>query len=714
MATFTLTAPRSSTLEWLRDFLRDELAPYPGRTALVARMVLTATLVILVTMVFKIPYGAYAALFALTISRENPDATIKAVTTLIVSFAAAVAYVLVGALIFSSEPVIRLVWVLVTLFLMFFALNAISNYTAALRFGYLLAIAMPLFDSRISGEAKVEGLLWAAGAIALASIITAVVEVIYASLYKLDEVTAALLERLRWTEAALRAWAAGDADRAAQIQLTRLAVLGTSRMRRDLLRSGYPAEVMQQTGTVVSLVGRLIDLAANMNLFSGQVSGDARRRFGELAGRIDGLAHRLGGGGASEQPEKSPATGGILPEAAPLLMDMERTVSSISDVLSGSAPAHGPRLRAEVPMPRTRFFVADAFTNPNHIRFAIRGSLAAAVCYLIYNLTDWPGISTAVTTCFLTATTTIGASRQKQILRFGGAFVGGIVAIGAQIFVLPGLDTIAGLTLLFVAATFLAAWIATSGPRLSYSGVQFAFVFYLVTVGDFRFEPSLAVARDRVVGILLGLLVMWLIFDQLWGAPAIQEMKRTFLSTLRLVAQFMREPVSSGPFDQLAAIERSYAQRETINTNINKLRETADGVMLEFGPSREADLAVRSRLLQWQVQLRVIFITRIALLKYRLRLPGFELPERILQAEQEFDAGLAGRIEAIADHLQGKTSLAAQRREPLLGLIAEPIQEYRRTEPAPEIAARLGSLLPLCSRIDALVASLTDDVAAGS
>jgi multidrug resistance protein MdtO len=54
-----LNWPRS--VAWLRDFLRQELAPYPGRGVLVARMVLTATIVMLITETFRIPFGAYAA-----------------------------------------------------------------------------------------------------------------------------------------------------------------------------------------------------------------------------------------------------------------------------------------------------------------------------------------------------------------------------------------------------------------------------------------------------------------------------------------------------------------------------------------------------------------------------------------------------------------------------------------------------------------------------
>ena len=77
-------------------------------------------------------------------------------------------------------------------------------------------------------------------------------------------------------------------------------------------------------------------------------------------------------------------------------------------------------------------------------------------CYIIYNSIDWPGISTAVTTCLLTALSTIGSSRQKQFLRFTGAIVGGFLsAWAAQIFILPYVDSIAGFTVLFVLVT---AW----------------------------------------------------------------------------------------------------------------------------------------------------------------------------------------------------------------------------------------------------------------
>jgi len=37
------------------------------------------------------------------------------------------------------------------------------------------------------------------------------------------------------------------------------------------------------------------------------------------------------------------------------------------------------------------------------------------------------------------------------------------------------------------------------------------------------------------------------------------------------------------------AIEHSYFLRETINTNFDKARNLADGILFEFGPTRQND-----------------------------------------------------------------------------------------------------------------------------
>src|SRR5258708_8308391 len=141
--------------------------------------------------------------------------------------------------------------------------------------------------------------------------------------------------------------------------------------------------------------------------------------------------------------------------------------------------------------------------------------LTAGLCYIIYNGVDWPGISTAVTTYFLTALSTVGSSRQKQVLRISGAVVGGfLIGMGAQVFILPYLDSIAGFTILFVVVTAFSSWFMTSSPRLSYFGLQTAVAFCLIHLNSFAIEPPLSIARDRVVGILFGLIMIWLVLHQ--------------------------------------------------------------------------------------------------------------------------------------------------------------------------------------------------------
>jgi len=695
------------SVAWLRDFLREELAPYPGRSILVARMVVAATIVMLVTMVFRIPYGAYGAVYALTISRENPDATLKAVKTILITFAVAVADVLVGALLFSGDPLLRLVWVIGTLFLTFYVLSALANYTAATRIGYLLVITIPLWDQRITAELKVEDTLWAVAAMSIASIITAVIELIFARLKPWDDLTMSIVERLQWVTALLRSRADGLPDPTSEQQVIRLTTLGTSRLRRDLQRSDYSPQYAEQMGAVVAFTGRLVDIAASLTYFSHPISDEDRKRLLRLSENIDATIDALLNKRIPQLiPTRDEQTA---TETIPLLREMERTVSLIAEVFAGTQAlaSFTPSAPAE---PRKSLFLPDAFSNPDHLRFGLKGGLAAILCYITYNLVDWPGLSTAMATCLLTALTTIGASRQKQVLRFGGAVVGGVIlGMGAQIFILPAIDSITGFTLLFVAVTILAAWFATSGPRLSYFGVQIAVAFYLINLQEFKFQTSLAAARDRTAGVMLGLFAMWLVFDQLWGAPAVVAMQRTFIATLRLLAQLMREPRSS---DLRVAIERSYALRETINTNFETLRQQADGVVLEFGSSRGRDLALRAQLLDWQRELRSVFVARVTLLKYRLRLSGFELPEPVEAAQHQFDDTIAAMLENMADRLEGKTGQPVTIPESPLAHLETVVQDCCPAEGP--FSAHLRTFLPLSRRIDGFTRSLNQEISSQS
>ena len=111
MASIAQSLPASSGRHsWLWGWLRDELTPYPGRVLLVARMVIAATLVMIVTMTFQLPYGAYGAYFALSLSRENVEASATAVRMIVIGFVLAGAYTFLGVMLVLGDPMLRFVW----------------------------------------------------------------------------------------------------------------------------------------------------------------------------------------------------------------------------------------------------------------------------------------------------------------------------------------------------------------------------------------------------------------------------------------------------------------------------------------------------------------------------------------------------------------------------------------------------------------------------
>jgi multidrug resistance protein MdtO len=189
-----------------------------------------------------------------------------------------------------------------------------------------------------------------------------------------------------------------------------------------------------------------------------------------------------------------------------------------------------------------------------------------------------------------------------------------VFGLGAQIFVLPHIDSISGFTVLFAAATAVAAWIGTSSSRLSYAGVQFAFAFYLIHLSDFSIQTSLTVGRDRVLGVLLGITMMWLVFERLFPRTAADEMIRLFITNLRLMAEIAASSPRAG---DRAAIIKIRRQREEVHRRFGEVNAQSDAVPFETGPARAGDMAARDRIRRWQAYLRSFYLLQAPLLQFR-------------------------------------------------------------------------------------------------
>ncbi len=343
--------------DWLA-FLKEELAPYPGRTAAAARMVTACIATMLAVMIFKIPNGFLAVFYALAISREDPRSTVRNGFAIVLGNLAGLALALAGIVLFIDYPLPRFLFVVGTFFLAFFLIRTLANYSMAFGFSIILVAASSV------------NIIWA---------------------------------------------------------------------RPGMLRPDIGITLWTSFGMIL---GTLATVLADW-MFS---------------------------------PREAPA---------------------------------------DLPPRSSRMFVADAFSNSAYQLFAIKGCLAATICYLTWAGLAWPGLGVCTVTCVIAAPlSTPGSSRQRLTTRLLGLLTGGVICgIGSQVFILPSVDSIVGFTLLFAIVSAAAAWVATSSPRLSYFGRQMALAYYLTMFQGWGITASLATSRDRLMGILLGLLVMWLVFD---------------------------------------------------------------------------------------------------------------------------------------------------------------------------------------------------------
>src|ERR1700679_927454 len=147
----------------VRRFLelpKEECAPDPGRAGRIAGVVMAATLVVIICVTFRIPYAFEGAIYTFIILRESPRSTLQSAGAALLSAGIGAAYVLISAGFVISVPILHFVWVIGSFFLTFYALSAMVNYGAASTFAIMIAVAVPIWDRRVSAETNVEDTLW--------------------------------------------------------------------------------------------------------------------------------------------------------------------------------------------------------------------------------------------------------------------------------------------------------------------------------------------------------------------------------------------------------------------------------------------------------------------------------------------------------------------------------------------------------------------------
>jgi len=288
-------------------------------------------------------------------------------------------------------------------------------------------------------------------------------------------------------------------------------------------------------------------------------------------------------------------------------------------------------------------FVPDAFTNPAHVHFALKVTFAAMFCYIVYQAIDWPGIHTSFITCTFIALESTGATLHKGVLRMGGAIVGGALALFTIVFLMPHMVTIASLVVVVACASAIAGWVAAGTERIAYAGLQIAFAFFYSVFQGYAPDTDLDNVRDRVVGILFGLIVTGVVFAYIWPEHTADRLRDALRAALRQLARLLEIPRPE------TLIETGKAEAHSLIAETSKSFDQAkryvELTQFEFEESRDRERILFVNLEETLSRAEDVFVVATSLGSDQRWDEWQQLPPAAKIAESELRTVAAIRIE---------------------------------------------------------------------
>jgi multidrug resistance protein MdtO len=501
--------------------LAAELAWREGRWAAVARIATGSAITVVIAMVFQIPQPTYMAYIVFLISRDEKNATLTSALGGLAAATLGVLVVLGLELIDTAEPALRLPLMAMATFTAMYTARTFALGPISFLAGFVIVLLQTLVDDVPSTEALTRATLWTWVVIFVPVAVTVIVNLLFGQ-GAVTFVERSVRKVLKGLETSL-----ADGDYGKSLPEWRAQILPLL----EIAQHGTPTGA--GTGRItVPVIRTLLDALVIFEAIPEDLPAELR----------EDLADRLRACRLTMESDATPPQLGAGNEASPAVIAAR---SALSDLLAAIGRPVTPD-ETEAHQPPRRLLVADAFSNSAHWQFALKTTIAVMVSYAVYSLLDWPGMRTAVVTCFFVALSSLGETVHKLVLRLSGAAIGGVVAGLCIVFVLPHLTDIGQLCLLIAAVSVGAAWIATSSELLSYAGMQMAFAFFLGILQGYAPATDLTVLRDRVAGILLGNVVITLVFSAAWPQSARSGMRAAIAEALRAIGEVLRQPGNAG------------------------------------------------------------------------------------------------------------------------------------------------------------------------
>jgi multidrug resistance protein MdtO len=627
----------------LIEFLRRELAPTPGRGSATFRLTLACLAATIPILTHHIPHGLVVMIVMYLITQEDTAATLMGSILAVIGVTIGLGLALLAWEISLDIEWLRICFLVAFLFGGLFLKRVLTVGALGSAIGLPAALVMILPDILPpSPEALVEFALWIWWCVTLGLSVNLGVQLLLARGDPLSLLQRELATRLDAVAQTLRRVAGERVALSERDSLKSLAIVGMSRplalLKTAAVIHVWAHERHEGLSAIITLTDRLITSALALETLPNlPLESRLHERLLNVADSCERMRCafnelRLPDDWVALADEKN------APPPFPLL-DIERTLDQVALAVPRYSEelSHSDSARAE----KRSLFLPDAFDNPEYVRFAIKGTVAGFICYMVFIGFDYPGIYTSVITCFVVALSTIGASNQKGILRFGGAAVGGLMGLIALVYLFPNVETIGGFWFVFGAGTAVAAWATFGTPRIFYGGYQTGLAFYKAVLQGFGPALSATVVRDRLIGVFFGLLVFGTVEHFLWPVRARDALRARLAEVLRSLAELARWRTSDKPPTVIA--DEIDSRRRRISQKVQEVQGLIESSKFESG-----DLQVDA-IQKCTGDGQLIFVLLLSLA--RQALDTIRMPAAMRAAAVDLDSAVATVLEATATRL---------------------------------------------------------------
>jgi multidrug resistance protein MdtO len=491
---------RSPAARWLRALL----AVFPGRLEFGARLALICALTTLVVEIYQTPEPAltvYVAFFLIKFDRAT-SVIVSVVMLLLLSLIIGTVFLITVAVI--DEPLWRFTTMALISLCLLFAVSSSKLKPIGGIVGLIVAYAIDLLGTAHAGEIATRALLYAWLFVGIPAGVSLAVNIVLGPPPR-QLVERTLAHRLCLAARVLRTPSASSPRAFEECLREGSGEIPTWLKLAGIEKTSRPQDIaaLRQAAQSTAVILSLVDMIAAPS--EPLLPALFRER---IARTLDDMAaiFRKGGYPIDITLDAGDDDAMPAPLAAAVMTELRAALTGFAES-PPPEPSPGPDIK-----PVGGFFLPDAFTNPVHIQYALKTTAAAMFCYFVYSLLDWPGIHTSLITCYIVSLGTTAETVEKLTLRILGCLVGAAAGIAAIAFLIPNITSIGALIAIVALAALISGWIAAGGPRISYIGFQVAFAFFLCVVQGSGPAFDMTIARDRVIGIIFGNLVVAIIF----------------------------------------------------------------------------------------------------------------------------------------------------------------------------------------------------------